>query len=200
MVCCRIRGLRLVTPQTHRLVYTRHEDGGVSLCMPTTDILSWMSCGGYWNDKPRGFLQELVRRKTCPKLQKGHPTTEVAAWKLINALQWGGCTTQESWAAIAAHDCERFGHSIELQALCDVPTSRVYRDAWRRGHNSGQIYVDMGLARPIRMAVIERQVSRINEKVMRLQRGKLLKPRWQEIERNIARARDEEELSRVSAC
>ncbi len=181
------------------LLYTSH-DGGVSVCHPKREVLRFMTGGGgYWSDRPRGFLSELVRRKTCPILQNGKPITQAAALRFVDAMQWGGCTDAEAWEVIAGHDCERFGHSVALIDTDDLP-SRLFRDAWKRGNHEQHVYVDLAAARKIQLARIEVEVMKANKRALALQRGKVIKPKWGEIERAIARASSAEELASVRAC
>jgi hypothetical protein len=183
----------------HRLVYTRQSDKGVSFFCPTKDAISHMtSGGGYWDDRPRGFLDELVRRKTCPKLQKGSNITEAAAWKFIKAMQWGGLTTAETWPVFAAHDCERFGYDVQLIRYDELP-SRWFRDAWtRRGSNSGRPYVDLEKARPIQWRKLLNAVNAENKRrELDLFGAAPIKLSKQEYQRAIRNARDAEELRRT---
>lgn len=187
-----------MTPDTHRLVYTRHSDNGVTICQPTAGAIQAMSSGGYWDDQPRGFLDELVRRKTCPKLQKGHPIPESAARRFVNAMQFGGLTTAEAWDVIREHDCERFGFDVQLIQYAELP-DRWFRDAWtRRGSNSGLPYVDLEQARPIQWRRIVSAVGRENKRRSLDLFGKaaikLTKSRYQDA---IKHARDAEELKRI---
>lgn len=182
------------------LVYTRRADGGVSVCHPMPEILRWMTGGGgYWDDRPRGFLHELVRRKTCPELQRGNVVTEDAAWRFVNAMQFGGCTTGEAWHAIAEHDCARFGTLIEIQDTDDLP-DRWFRDAWKRSANGGPVSVDLEKARPIQLAHIARATERQNRLINRLSLWGLRKrvmPQWHTLALAVNHARDEHELRKV---
>jgi hypothetical protein len=187
-----------VTPTTHRLVYTRHSDGGVTVCTPTMEAIRAMSCGGYWSDRPRGFLDELVRRKTCPKLQGGHPVTEQAARRFVTAMQFGGLTTAEAWDVIRQHDCERFGHDVQLMRHDELP-DRWFRDAWTRARsNSGVPYIDLEAARPIQWKRIVSAVARENKRRASDLYGKaeirLRKGEYRDAIRNAATA---EELQRI---
>jgi len=185
----------------HRLVYTRKADGGVNAFCPTKEAVSAMtSGGGYWDDRPRGFLDELVRRKTCPVLQKGANVTEDAAWRFIKAMQWGGLTTAETWPVFAAHDCERFGHDVQLLRYDELP-DRWFRDAWTRERsNSGLPYIDLEKARVIQWQRLLHAVSRENKRREFDLFGpapiRISKP---EYARAIKHARDAEELKRIWA-
>lgn len=188
-----------MTPTTHRIAYTRHSDGIVAIRRPTSWAMSLMTGGGgLWADQPRGYLDELVRRKTCPILQNGTPCSEEAAWRMVKALRWGGLTTPEAWDTIRAHDCDRDGHSPTLIAYDDLP-DRWFRDAWtQQRSNSGVPYVDLEKAKPIQWQRIVDAVSRENKRRELDLFGpppiKLRKPTYQSA---ITHARDADELRRI---
>lgn len=141
-----------ITPESHRLVFTRFEDDGVSVTHPSHEALYYMTGpGGYWNGYPFGFLNELVRRKSCPILQRGHACTKEAATRFVKAMQFGGKSCEEAWDIIAQHDCARFGHLIEVQHVDELPPDRWYRDAWYRSANGGPIMVSLDRARLIQL-------------------------------------------------
>jgi hypothetical protein len=188
-----------VTPFTHGIVYTRKADGGVTVCRPTWWALGYMTGGGgLWDDKPRGFMAELVRRKTCPELQKGNAITEDAAWTFVNAMQWGGCSTAEAWNVIRLHDCDRFGYDAQVIRHDELP-DRWFRDAWtRKGSNSGLPRVDMEAARLIQWERLHDAVSRENARRAAALFGKPeIKLNKAEFQTAITNARDEDELRRV---
>lgn len=177
------------------LVYTR-PCGGVSVCFPTTEAMRTMTGrGGYWDDRPRSFLDELVYRKSSSELQKGHHITEDAAWRFIRAMQYGGCSTADAFEVIAEHDCSRFGHTVDLQDTDDLP-DRWFRDAWRRSRNGGPPVVDMVKARPIQLDKIKAAVTTFNKPRLALGRKPSV-PNWWTIGKAIRHATDENELRRV---
>lgn len=138
-----------LTPETHRIVFS-WPDGTVGIVEPNHEYLYYMTGhGGAWNDYPIGFVRDLVRRKTCPILQRGHPCTKEAAERFVKAASWGGRSVEEAWEILKGIDAEPFGNLIEIHAIEDIPSDRTYRDAWRRSANGGPIYVDEALARAI---------------------------------------------------
>ena len=182
------------------LVYTRHSDGGVNFCVPMGEAIRAMSVGGYWDDKPRGFLDELVRRKTCPKLQKGHHITERAARRFVDAMQFGGLTTAEAWDVIREHDCERFGFDVQ-KVSCDELPDFWFREAWTRARsNSGAPYIDLEKARRIQWQRLLHAVSRENKRREYDLFGpppiRISKPEYATA---IKHARDAEELRKIWA-
>ena len=180
------------------LVFTRHADKGVTVTYPILSIFDYMTGGGgYWDEYPRGFLDELIRRKTCPHLQKGNPVKPDAARRFVNAMQFGGLTTAEAWGVIAGHDCERFGHLVELQDTEELP-DRWFRDAWKRSANGGPVGVDLQAARYIQWNHIVRAVRAENRKREQDLFGPPeLKVNRIEYAAAIKHARDEQELRKV---
>lgn len=117
------------------IVYTPH-DGGVAICHPAAECIRAMGLGGYWADRPRGFLQVQIERQ----IVAGHLPD--AARRFAYALQFGGCSEAEALAVIRDRDCGHRGTGFELWDRADVPSDRTYRDAWRRSHNGGPILID----------------------------------------------------------
>ena len=183
-----------------RIVFTRPSDGGVTVTTPTGWALDIMcNGGGLWDDRPRGFLDELVRRKSCPTLQKGRHITEAAAWRFVNAMQYGGCTTAEAYDIIREHDCTRGGDGIlhELMDWDELP-DRWFRDAWYRSSNGGPISISLEKARPIQwrklLAAVEQENKRREFDLFGKAAIKLSK---QEYQRAIRNARDDQELRKI---
>lgn len=123
-----------------RIVYTRF-DGGVSICCPSDECVSYMSCGGYWDGHPRG----CVERQIEAQIAAGHDPD--AAMRFAHAMQFGGKTTAEALEIIRDRDCGHRGTAIELWDVEDVPSDRWYRNAWYRSHNGGPISIDLSRAR-----------------------------------------------------
>lgn len=172
-----------------RIVYTRH-DGGVSICTPTDWIISVMSCGGLWNDRPRGFAD----RQIASMVKRG--VDEDTAHRYVRAVQFGGCTTAEALEIIRDRDCAPHGTAIELWDASEVPTDRWFRDAWRRSHNGGPISVNLKLAKAIQMNHIGDAIFDENMKRQKRAMGPLEWDRdW--LRRKIMQVRDEIELRSV---
>lgn len=140
-----------------RIVYTR-PDGGVSVYQPAPDFMAWLSCGGYWRDKPRGWVDEWISRRT----KEGRREWAVAA--LARFAQNGGCTSAEALKALRDFDCVHLGTGCEAWGIDDLPSSRWFRNAWRRSHNGGPILIDMHAARAIQIHRIGRAIDTENAK------------------------------------
>lgn len=172
-----------------RIVYTRHSDGGVSVCCPTDWIMSVMCNGGFWI-RERGFADRQIASMV------GRGINENVAHRYARAAQFGGCTTAEALEIIRDRDCTPHGTGVELWDSSDIPADRWFRAAWSRSHNGGPIYVDLKKAKPIQMGYIG---DAIFEENMRRQR-KLKAPF--ELDRDwlrgkIRQARDENELRSI---
>lgn len=173
------------------ILYTRH-DGGVSVCYPTREIFRVMQAGGYWDDRPRGFIDVQIERQVKSGINRE------AAIRFANAVAFGGVNEAEAWSIIRDRDCGHRGCDFQIVDQADLP-NRTYRDAWtRRGSNSGLPYVDMNLARPIQWKRIQDAVRAENKRREDDMYGRrpyrLNKLSWQ---RAIERARDADELIRV---
>lgn len=175
-----------------RIVYTRH-DGGVSICCPSGWAIAMMSCGGMWRDMPRGFCDQQVER------QIARGVTQDVAWRFVNAMQFGGCTTAEALEIIRDRDCAHRGTAIELWNIEDVPPDRWFRDAWRRSHNGGPVSVDLKSAKPIQFAKIAHAVNAENKRrAQDLERfDQKLDLDFHKIKASILASRDEVELRHV---
>jgi hypothetical protein len=92
--------------------------------------------------------------------------------------------------------CSHLGTGCELWDVADVPLDRWFRNAWRRSHNGGPIYVDIGKARRLQLDKIKSAAAQRNRKRIELGRKPLVPP-WGEIGNAIRHARDEGELRRV---
>jgi len=172
------------------ILYTRH-DGGVSINYPTAEIFTVMQSGGFWNDKPHGFVNEQIELQIANGIDQKH------AKRFAHAVAFGGCTEAEVWEIIKDRDCARHGFLHELIDTSELP-DRWFRDAWRRSSNGGPPSVDLEKARPIQWQRILHAVSQENKKRELDLFGKapirISKLRYQSAIRN---ARDDEELRKV---
>lgn len=176
---------------TRGILFTRH-DGGISVCYPTRDILRVMQVGGYWDDRPRGFIDVQIERQVKSGINRE------AAIRFAKAVSFGGVNEAEAWSIIRDRDCGYRGYDFQIVNQVDLP-NRIYRDAWTRVRsNSGLPYVDLEKARLIQWERIARAISEENKRREKDLYGKrpmkLNKLTWQ---RAIAKARDADELSRV---
>lgn len=122
-----------------RIVYTR-PDGGVTVGKPTQWCLDMLANGGFWAGKPRAWLDEQIERG----IRAGR--NERAVRRYLRAMQEGGCTTAEAYEIIRDRDFAHMGTGHELWQHADLP-DRWFRDAWRRSHNGGPIFIDLAAAR-----------------------------------------------------
>lgn len=176
-----------------RIVYTRLDDGGVSVCCPTGWAIAGMSRGGMWGPLKRGDLDDMIAKSVAG----GRPAD--AAARFIRAMHFGGCSTQEALCIIRDRDCAPHGRNIELWDVSEIPQDRWFRSAWRRSHNGGPISIDLALARPIQWQAVRSAVEAENRRRANdLDRfDEPLTVDWSALSRAIKRARDEDELRRI---
>lgn len=173
------------------IVYTRHEDGGVSVTTPASEMFAAMQFGGYWNDRPRGFVDVQIERQIADGIAPDH------ARRFAHALAFGGCSEAEVWDIIKDRDCARHGVLHELIDVSDLP-DRWFRDAWKRSANGGPVGVDLEKARPIQWERLLYAVSQENKRrELDLFGGPPIKVPRLTIQSAIKRARDAEELERI---
>lgn len=118
------------------IIVTTTTDGGVAITHPAAEIIRAMCSGGFWVKPTRGFIETQVESKIAGGMAPD------AAMRLCRALAFGGCVDYEALAIIRDADAARFGTAHELWDIDDVPVDRAYRDAWRRSHNGGPIWLD----------------------------------------------------------
>lgn len=174
------------------IVYTRKADNGVSICHPAPKAIAWMSCGGFWDGRPRGFMETQIERQIARGVD---PDT---ARRYAHAVQFGGCTTAEALAIIRDRDCAMYGTAIELWDIEDVPSDRWFRDAWRRSHNGGPISVDVKKARPIQWTRARSFVSIENKRrAESFETAQPVEVDWDAFRQRIREAKDEVDLRAI---
>ena len=172
------------------ILYTRH-DGGVSVCTPSPEIFRVMQCGGFWRDRPHGFVETQIERQIQAGIDASHAT------RFAHAVAFGGCTEAEVWEIVRDRDCGQHGTLHELIDVGELP-DRWFRDAWRRSSNGGPPSVDLEKAKPIQWRKLIDAVSRENKRreldLFGLPPIKLPKLTYQNA---IKHARDDEELRKI---
>lgn len=173
-----------------KIIYTAH-DGGVRVYTPSREIFRIMASGGYWSDRPRGFLQKQIERQISDGIDPDH------ARRFANATEYGGCTTAEVYDILKDRDCGRHGRLHELIDPLELP-DRWFRNAWRRSGNGGPPSVNLELAKPIQWSRLWDAVEEENKKrraaFNELKEIIIDKAR---IKSAIKHARDDEELRRI---
>lgn len=169
----------MIAPRRERIIYTRH-DGGVSIVHPSALCMLWMASGGRWAGMPHGYIDTQIDRQIAAGRD------ERAVVRFCLAMAFGGCTDAEALDIIRGRDCGHKGTAFDLVDYSDVPTDRWFRNAWRRSHNGGPIYIDMRQARKIQKKEIGCAAKRIGAS---LQWG-----RWND---RLRKAETPEELKRI---
>jgi hypothetical protein len=156
-------------PEQRFILYTR-PDGGVSVCAPSLTALRYMTQGGGRWDPPEGKMWFRANNAShlidVPYHLRGQrfiaPTWllnaqidaqavdgvgECAARRFVHAMQFGGCTEAEAYEIMRDRFCAPHGSAFDL--IDAPPLDRWFRDAWRRSHNGGPVWIAMPLARRI---------------------------------------------------
>ena len=174
-----------------RIVYTRVEDGGVTIRCPTDDVVRWMGAGGLWAHEPRGFVDCQIERR----IGDGHAPD--IARRFVHALAFGGLSEGESLAVIRDVVLGRIAG--EFWDVSDIPSDRWFRDAWCRSHNGGPIMVDLAKAKPIQFrrikAVVDLENSRRRFDLERF--DDVIEPKWGALRDRIHKAECAESLKHV---
>ena len=175
-----------------RIVYTRREDGGVSVCCPTQWAVDGMARGA-WGDAPRGVIEARIEASIAGGRQAD------AAARFIRAMHFGGLTEAEALCVIRDRDCAPHGTAVELWDLEEIPPDRWFRDAWRRSHNGGPITISLPLAKRIQFAKIKTAFDGENQR----RQGDIdlfdepITLNWGRIRDQIRSAQDEVDLRRI---
>lgn len=161
------------------------------MCYPSPDIFQIMQSGGYWNDRPRGFIEKQILRQVNDGINPDH------AKRFAHAVAFGGCSEVEAWEIIRDRDCARHGIHHELVNPLDMP-DRWFRDAWVRGHNGGPVYIDIKLATEVQWRKIQHATAVENGRRASALFGKPeIKLSKDKYRRLITMARDEQELKSI---
>lgn len=150
-----------------------------------------MQNGGFWDDRPRGFIDTQIERQIADGIDPDH------ARRFAHAVAFGGCTEAEVWEIVRDRDCARHGTLHELIDVADLP-DRWFRDAWRRSSNGGPPSIDLEKAKPIQWQRLLDAVSRENKRrELDLFGPPPIKFPRLTFQNAIRNARDEDELRRT---
>lgn len=122
------------------ILWTR-PDGGVNVTVPSSNCIRWMQTGGRWLGERASFVDEQIERH----IADGHRDRVAVAW--CRGLQYGGVARRDAIELIRDRDC-RDGVAHEMIDPSELP-DRLFREAWRRSHNGGPIWLDTEACRQI---------------------------------------------------
>lgn len=147
--------------------------------------------GGYWDDRPRGFVEAQIDRQIAAGIAADH------ARRFANAVAFGGCSEAETWEIIRDRDCVRHGILHELHGVDELP-DRWFRNAWYRSSNGGPICINLEKARPIQWQRARAKVAAENKRREEsFEPLPLIKPPWETLRGAMRHARDIDELRKV---
>lgn len=172
------------------ILLSLHE-GGVGVFIPTADIFRVMQCGGYWNDRPHGFVGAQIERQIQSGIAPNH------AKRFARAVAFGGVPEWEVWDIVKDRDTARLGTLHDLIDTDDLP-DRYFRNAWSRSANGGPVGIDLNKAKPLQWDYIQRAVKiETNRREESFEELPPLNVPWNTIRSAIKYARDDSELRRI---
>ena len=147
-----------------RAVVSTRPDHGVSITVPTNEIMPVLTHGG----APEGYFGRTLDRDWeiekwvrdphwHSRLSFGQREQLAARW--VDHFISGGLTDAEAYGLVRDKDSNDEWIGSELWDLSDIPTDRWFRDAWVRSHNGGPISVDLKLSKPIQFIRIKTEVD-----------------------------------------
>lgn len=139
-------------------VDTLRDGGGISTAfMWRTGFRDWLKgfqnwktiMDWWWADAiPIDIAKEWeVQKFICDpswRRERSEAERRHLAERWIRALDQGGLSEREAVALIIEKDAPAYSTAHEIVNCSDLPQDRTYRDAWRRSHNGGPIYIDGG--------------------------------------------------------
>ena len=117
-----------------------------------------MSKGGWWSDRPRGFIERQIELQIKDGIAPDH------AKRFALAVEFGGCSEAEVWDIVKDRDCFRHGYFHEKHHIDDLPQDYAFSEAWYRSHNGGPILEDLEKAKPIQWKRIMIALNEENKK------------------------------------
>lgn len=121
---------------TRERIISNLSDGGVAITCPSEWGIQALMYGGAWRDFPRDFWKVQIDRMVARQVK------EDAAHMYALTMMTGGVSRSKAVDIIAARDVGHWGKAIDIIDISQIPTSRRYRNAWRRSHNGGPIWID----------------------------------------------------------
>ena len=142
-----------------RCIVSTMLDGGVALTSPSKEIMDIFTRGG----APEGYWSRIDwDAQIASMVRRG--IHEIVAVKWVQHLRSGGLTDAEAYELIRDKDTLPGWTAGELWDRSEVPADWWFRDAWKRSHNGGPIYVDLNIARCIQFREIQTAVHVENER------------------------------------
>jgi hypothetical protein len=129
-----------------RSILCTKPDGGVGVIKPTPWAYA-RTHGGVFivvDGKPRPWAEFFSPQREIDKMVANGRRPVFARRWIMSAVN-GGMTDAEFYEAIIEKDMAKGWTAPEL--IDEPPSNRWFRDAWRRSHNGGPIYLDLERAK-----------------------------------------------------
>lgn len=153
-----------MTPRRERIIYTRAEDNGVGVVIPSARCFAALTGAGLHEDEPwrrsRAFMEMQVRNfgRSTP------PVAEAIARRWVMAMAFGGLSPSAFFALLINKDVPEASRSTaELIDVDELPKDRWFRDAWSRSPNGGPITVNLDRARVVQARHVLRRLDELRD-------------------------------------
>lgn len=121
-------------------IISTSKGGGVLLTCPSEWGIQALMYGGAWRMFDRDFwkrqIDSMIGRGVIPE----------AAHKYALTMMTGGVSRSGAIDIIAHRDVAHVASALDIVDISEIPQSRTHRDAWRRSHNGGPIWIDENIA------------------------------------------------------
>lgn len=111
------------------------------MTIPSARAVWHLQHGGRWPEAEPAWLERQVQRFTAA----GVSHEDAERW--VHAMQHGGMSEHEALWLIAS--ISKLSGAVELVDVSEIPADRTHRNAWRRSHNGGPIWIDETIAQCI---------------------------------------------------
>ena len=137
------------------IIVSTRPDGGVSCTIPSLEIMSWLTSGG----SPEGYFCGIDWDAQINDMTSHGIYADVAE-SYVRGVRCGGFTDAEAYGLIRDRDTKPEWSGKELWDRSEMPVDRWFRDAWRRSHNGGPIYIDLQCAKSVQFSRIRAAIAK----------------------------------------
>jgi len=160
-------------------------DGGVFIITPFDTCLDELRLGIVEARAQRGFDQDELDRAYeagkflrdaawRPDFDEKRRRTLAHTW--IECLNAGGLSEREAMELIRDLSAPAFSLAWEIVDVSEIPGDRTHRDAWKRSHNGGPIWIDEAKAAAIDLdRAVKRELAAAEARRAARVRRRLLK-------------------------
>ena len=142
------------------IIVSTRPDGGVSLTVPSLEIMSWLTLGG----APKGYFDCPIDWDAQINEMTSRGVYADVAQSYVRGVLCGGFTDAEAYGLIRDRDTKPEWTGKELWGRSKIPVDRWFRNAWMRSQNGGPIYIHMPRARYVQFGRIRAAIAQENKR------------------------------------